>query len=390
MFKDKNKPVVYILALEPSGDFIGSALMKSLRHKTNGMIRIVGVGGDLMKKSGLDSLFDPKDLSILGIIEVLPKLLIIFRRLFETIDDINNTSPDIFISIDSWGFTGFIHNYLRKKNKLIKRFRYVAPQVWAWRPGRAKKLSYLVDHLLTLFPFEPEIFRKYGLKSTFVGHPIIYSLNQEISLRDFRKTNLISSSDLVISILPGSRISEVNKLGPVLVQTIKKISKKFDNINVIIPTVNNLRKDISILFEGIDFPIFIITDYEQKISALKSSDIAIAASGSVSLELAMLNVPHIITYKVNPISAVLFKFLSLTKYVNIINYLYDKEIIPELLQSRCNQEDLYRASIDLLKNKDMQFKQTSVFRKLNEKLLDNNSNPSDIAATAILSENQIK
>ena len=390
MFNDTNKPVVYILALEPSGDIIGSSLINSLRSKTNGMIQIAGVGGDQMQNSGLNSLFDPKELSILGIIEVFPKILTIVRRFFDTVNDINNISPDIFVSIDSWGFTGLIHKYLKKKNKSIKRVRYVAPQVWAWRPGRAKELSNLVDHLLTLFSFEVNIFEQYGLKTTFVGHPTIYSLNNKNNLSDFRKVNSIPKNDLVISLLPGSRISEVKSLGPILLQTIINISKTYDNLNIIIPTVTNLREEIYTLFKDIKLPLFVITDYEEKINAMKSSNIAIAASGSVSLELAMLNIPHIITYKVNPISAILFKYLSLTKYVNIINYLSNDEIIPEFLQTKCNCKDLYEASIKLIQDKAIQDKQIKKFIELNERFLNDDTNPSDIAANAILSEYRLR
>ena len=390
MHAENNFPIIYILALEPSGDILGADLIKALNDETQGKIKIIGVGGYQMKSNGLVSLFNPKELSILGIIEVIPKIFTIIYRLCQIILDINNQKPDIFISIDSWGFTGVVHRILKLKFNSIRRIRYVAPQVWAWRPKRAKKISNWIHHLLTLFPFEPNLFEKHGLKSTWVGHPIIHRLNYIDNGFSFRKKRLISQKDLVITFLPGSRASEIKVHGPIFAEIIKKLNKNYTNFHILIPTINDFREDIEYIFKDLKSIVSIITDYNEKIDAFSASNIALASSGTVSLELAMMKVPHIITYRINFMSAFFFKHLSLTKYVNIINYIFDREIIPELLQSKCNAVDLYNSLNSLIIDKEKQLQQIEKFILIKNKLLINKTNPSANAAKVILSELQNK
>ena len=388
MHSENNFPIIYILALEPSGDILGADLIKALNDEAQGKIKIIGVGGEQMKSNGLVSLFNPKELSILGIVEVLPKIFIIIYRLYQIILDISKKKPDIFISIDSWGFTGFVHRILKLKLNSIRRIRYVAPQVWAWRPKRAKKISNWIHHLLTLFPFEPDLFERHGLKSTWVGHPIIHRLNYIDNGFSFRKKRLISQNDLVITFLPGSRVSEIKVHGPIFVEIIKKLNKNYPNFHIFIPTVKVFKEEVEHIFKDLKPLVSIITDYDEKIDAFSATNVALASSGTVSLELAMMKVPHIITYRINFLSAFFFKYLSLTKYVNIINYIYDREIVPELLQSKCNAVDLYNSLTSLITDKEKQSQQMEKFNLIKNKLLINGTNPSKNAAKVILSELQ--
>ena len=388
MHSENNLPIIYILALEPSGDILGADLIKALNDEAKGKIKIIGVGGEQMKSNGLVSLFNPKELSILGIVEVLPKIFIIIYRLYQIILDISKKKPDIFISIDSWGFTGFVHRILKLKLNSIRRIRYVAPQVWAWRPKRAKKISNWIHHLLTLFPFEPDLFERHGLKSTWVGHPIIHRLNYIDNGFSFRKKRLISQNDLVITFLPGSRVSEIKVHGPIFVEIIKKLNKNYPNFHIFIPTVKVFKEEVEHIFKDLKPLVSIITDYDEKIDAFSATNVALASSGTVSLELAMMKVPHIITYRINFLSAFFFKYLSLTKYVNIINYIYDREIVPELLQSKCNAVDLYNSLTSLITDKEKQSQQMEKFNLIKNKLLINGTNPSKNAAKVILSELQ--
>ena len=166
-------PLVYLIACEPSGDQLGAALMNALREESAGAVRFAGVGGPLMKAAGLQSLFDIRALALLGIFEVLPKTFLVLDRVKKTVADIEATAPDILVTIDSWGFTGRVHQRLARKKSPIPRVRYVAPQVWAWRPGRAKQLARWIHHLMALLPFEPPYFQKHGLATTWVGHPVL-------------------------------------------------------------------------------------------------------------------------------------------------------------------------------------------------------------------------
>ncbi len=345
-------PLVYLIACEPSGDQLGALLMGALREETGGAVRFAGVGGPMMQAAGLTSLFDVKDLALIGVFEVLPKARMVLKRVAATIKDIEANAPDVLLTIDSWGFTGRVHERLTKRGSAIPRVRCVAPQVWAWRPGRAKQLARWINHLLTLLPFEPPYFTKHGLAATWIGHPVIES---GFGLGDgpaFRKQHGIAPDARVIGVLPGSRKSEVTRLLPVFQETLARLAERYHNLHIVMPTVNTVAHYVHEAAGGWAAPVTVIMDDAARRDAFAAFDVALAASGTVSLELAMANVPHVIAYRANPLTIMLLRLFARSKYANLVNILVGHEAVPERLQSKC-RADILADDIGLLLRDDM-------------------------------------
>lgn len=377
-------PTIYLLALEPSGDVLGAKLMSALAQQTQGQAIFSGVGGELMAQQGLKTLFDASDLAILGLFEVLPKARLVFRRVDEVLADIERVQPDILVTIDSWGFTGRVHKALAQRDSPVKRVRYVAPQVWAWRPGRARQLARWIDHLLTLFPFEPALFEKHGLASTWVGHPVVEVQPDNTLGGEFRATHNIRTDETLLAVLPGSRSSEVDALCPVFAESLFQLERRFPNLRIVVPTVSNVEHRVRAWAANLPVATEVVVGAEQRWAALCASDAALAASGTITLELAIAKTPHVIAYKVNPFSAFVFKFLTKTKYVNLINVLLDQEVVPELLQQVCCPTSVMKAVSDLLENGVVRQSQLEGFEKALLRLQPTDTLPSVMAAQTVL------
>ncbi len=378
-------PLVYVIACEPSGDQMGALLMQALREETGDTVRFAGVGGQTMTAAGLASLFDVRDLALIGVFEVLPKVALVFRRVKETIADIEAKQPDIILSIDSWGFTGRVHERLTKSGSTIQRVRCVAPQVWAWRPGRAKQLAGWIDHLLTLLPFEPPYFTKHGLAATWIGHPVLES---GFNLGDgaaFRARHGIATDRRVAGILPGSRRSEVARLLPVFKDTIALLAQRYPDLHVVIPTVDTVAHHIHEAAVGWPVPVTVVMEPDQRRDAFAAFDVALAASGTVSLELAMAGVPHVIGYRANALTAILLRLFVRTRYVNLVNVMVGHEAVPERLQGRC-RPDILADDLTLLLRDDMRrVAQRADFAAALSRLAPEGTRPSRRGAQTILS-----
>ena len=384
MSSGKDSPIVYLLALEPSGDALGAELIEAIGQELKGKVTFAGVGGQAMHERGLVSLFDASDLALLGIFEVLPKARLVFRRVREVLLDIERVQPDILVTIDSWGFTGRIHKALTKQGSPLKRVRFVAPQVWAWRPGRAKQLSKWIDHLLALFPFEPPLFEAAGLPATWVGHPVVDRKRDLEAGARLRKQLNISKSATVLAMLPGSRRSEVKSLTPVFSETIAQLHQHIPDLVIVVPTVKGVSADVREWALTVPGGAHVLEGASDKFAALEASDIALAASGTVTLELARAQVPHVIAYKVNPLSAFVFRRLTLTKYVNLINILLDKEVIPECLQQDCTAGKLAAELKNLLKGTPQRVLQIAAFEEALNKLTPPSGKASQAAALCVI------
>ncbi|MDR2008675.1 MAG: lipid-A-disaccharide synthase, partial [Alphaproteobacteria bacterium] len=287
---------IYIIAGEPSGDFIGAKLIKQLKA-LNADISFKFIGGVQMEKElASPSLFPISQIAIMGFIEVISKIFNIKKLMAKTIADIKEFNPDMIITIDSLGFNGRIVKTLRKDGSLKNTIftHYVAPSVWAWKPGRAKKLAKIYDYLLCLFDFEIPYFEKVGLKTFAVGHPIVESGadlgNKE---RLIAKYNLSPEKKYIV-LMPGSRMGEVSRLLPIFLGVAQNLKEKYDNIAVIIPTLEYLKPYIA---EHIKDAL-IITDTQDKYDSFNLAEMAIVASGTASLELSIANLPCIVAYRV--------------------------------------------------------------------------------------------
>ena len=337
---EKRRLKVYLVTGEPSGDLLGARLMRAMKIDSD--VQFLGVGGETMQAEGLDTLFDISDLAVMGIFEVLPHLPKILGRIRQTLDDIENQKPDIVVTVDSWSFSKQIHLGLIKRGVKIPHIHYVAPQVWAWKAKRADQIKKWVDHLLMLLPFEEKIFAKKGVPFTYVGHPVIEGGADKGSASRFITMHNLSEKDFIFTILPGSRKNEIKYLLPIFEQAVMKMAEKHKNLRVVLPTVETVREKIENIVSNWTVPVMIVTGELSRYDAFAASDLALAASGTVSLELAMANVPHVIAYKMNwltgKLAAPILK--RKIKFVNLINILADKEIIPECLQDDCNLEKI--------------------------------------------------
>jgi lipid-A-disaccharide synthase len=341
---------IYFVTGEPSGDLLASSLMKALKEKAP-EAEFYGVGGETMRAYGFQSLFDMAELTVMGFFEVIPRLPLILKRLKQTVADIETLAPDIIITVDSWGFVSALLSRLKKKHIDIPKLHYVAPQVWAWKKGRAKSVAKLTDRLMTLLPHEPEYFEKYGLKCDFVGHPVVENKIDEIDASDFRDKYNIPVEANIISVLPGSRNSEVKRLIPVFIKATDILSEKIENLFVVVPTVETVVDKVRKEFEDIDLPYRIITGRDERYAAFKQSIAAIAASGTVSLELASCRTPHVVAYKFNPFTNFLADIFVNVKYANLLNILCDKEIIPEFMLNECLADLIANKTFELTDSK---------------------------------------
>jgi len=377
-------PLIYLIACEPSGDQLGALLMTALREETGDQVRFAGVGGPLMTEKGLTSLFDVRDLALLGLFEVLPKARLVLRRVAQTMTDIESQGPAILVTIDSWGFTGRIHERLSKKHSAIPRVRYVAPQVWAWRPGRAKQLARWINHLMTLLPFEPPYFTPHGLAATWVGHPVLESGFGQGDGPSFRKHHGIAADRCVLGVLPGSRRSEVTRLLPIFKDTAARLAARYPDLHVVVTTVDTVAHEVYAAIAEWRVPVTVVMDASQRRDAFAACDFALAASGTVSLELACANVPHVIAYRVHWLSAIIFRFFTRTRFVNLVNVLVGHEAVPERLQGRCRPEILADDLALLIRDDMRRVAQRADFAAALSKLSPGGDRPSRRAAQTVL------
>lgn len=378
-------PLIYIVAAEPSGDQLGALLIKALREETGGTVRIAGVGGPAMVQAGLSSLFDPADLALLGIFEVIPKAMTVLRRVRETVADIEARNPAVLVTIDSWGFTGRIHERLSKRGSPITRVRYAAPQVWAWRPGRAKQLARWIHHVMTLLPFEPEYFTRENLSAAWVGHPVLESGAEKGNAERFRKKHSIADDETVLCVLPGSRNSEVQKLSGVFGETLALLSGHLSKLRVVVPTVPNVEAKVRAAVASWPGAPIVVTGNAEKYDAFAASRAALAASGTVSLELALAGVPHVIAYRVNPLSAFVVRLLIKTKFANLVNVLLGRAAVPERLQDQCRADVLAKILKRLVDDDKVRARMQSDFREALALLSPGDVPPSRLAARTVLS-----
>ena len=337
---EKRRLRVYLVTGEPSGDLLGARLMRAMKIDSD--VQFLGVGGETMQAEGLDTLFDISDLAVMGIFEVLPHLPKILGRIRQTLDDIEKQKPDIVVTVDSWSFSKQIHLGLIKRGVKIPHIHYVAPQVWAWKAKRADQIKKWVDHLLMLLPFEEKFFAQKGIPFTYVGHPVTEGGADKGSASRFITMHNLSEKDFIFTILPGSRKNEIKYLLPIFEQVVMNMAKKHKNLRVVLPTVETVREKIENIVSNWSVPVMIVTGELARYDAFAASDLALAASGTVSLELAMAGVPHVIAYKMNWLTGKLAAPILKRKirFVNLINILADKEIIPECLQDDCNLEKI--------------------------------------------------
>lgn len=374
---------VFLIAGEHSGDALGASVMKSLTAKLGDDVTYTGVGGPEMEAEGLKSLFPMTDLAVMGVFEVLPRLRLLLKRMNETAHAIELEKPDVVVTIDAPDFCFRVIKKLRKRHNDVPVVHYVAPSVWAWRAGRAEKVAKFLDHLLCLLPFEPPYFHKEGLKATFVGHPVVTGNLHEGDGVGFRERHGIAQEASVLCLLPGSRTGEVTRLLGVFGETAERLATQYPGLSVVIPAVDHLKDHIENITAFWSMPVTVVGPGE-KGDAFAASTIAIAASGTVTLELAMAKLPHVIGYRMNALTAMLARRLIKTPYVNLINICLGREAVPELLLENCTADNLARELGRLMDDADARGAQIAAAEAALKELGLGGPAPGDLAADVVI------
>ena len=366
---------IFILTGEPSGDKLASTVIAKLKIQ-NPNIEYLSVGGTHIKKLGIQSIFDLKEITYLGFTSVLFNIFKIRNKINQSVDEIIKFNPDILFSVDSPDFTLRVAEKVKKINNNIKTIHYVAPQVWVWRKNRVKKIKKFIDHILLLFNFEKKYFNDEDIKNTFVGHPLIEKEEKAKTVLN----DLIKKDKKIISIFPGSRKSETSVLLPILLNFVKLMNKKDFSYSYVFHATDENKEFIVNHVKQTDLNnIDVISDDNIKSQILSNSIFAVSKSGTVSLQISSSNVPSIIIYKLSFINFMIFKLLVNVKFANIINIINDKEVIPELLQKECNAEEICRSVIYFLKNPKLIKKQLDECSKTLEGIKSKTSSSNEAA-----------
>ncbi|MDE2492614.1 MAG: lipid-A-disaccharide synthase [Alphaproteobacteria bacterium] len=369
---------------EPSGDQLGGQLMASLKALTGDTIRITGVGGEAMAAQGLQTLFPLDATAVMGLREVVPKIPEILARVRQAADFAVETQPDAVVLIDSPDFTHRIARRVKKIAPRLATINYVAPQVWASRAYRARAMARYFDMVLALLPFEAPFFEKYGLRSVFVGHPAIERARRMTGGEAFRARHGIAPDVPLLAVLPGSRTNEIRFIFPVFRETVTLLAKRIPGLVTILPTVPHVAAKVKAGAENWPTPLHIVEGEDEKFAAFDAADAALAASGTVTTEVALSRTPLVVAYKVGWLTATLMRPLIHVKFATLVNLLLDREAVPEFIQERCKPAALADAVFPLLTDKAAAARQIADLDEAMRRLGQGGEHPSLRAARAIL------
>ncbi|QTL03609.1 lipid-A-disaccharide synthase [Aquabacter sp. L1I39] len=373
---------VFIVAGEESGDQLGGALMESLLRLAPHGAAFEGVGGPRMAAAGLTSRYPMDDLTAIGFGQVLGKLPLILRRLGETVDAICAAKPDVLVLVDAPDFTHRVADRVRRRAPDIAIVKYVSPTVWAWRPGRARAMRPSIDRLLALLPFEPQVHERLGGPPTlYVGHPLLERLGDlRPSPAELARRSALPARVLV---LPGSRRSEVERLGAVFGAALGEVARSHD-VEFVLPTLPRRLAQIEALTTSWPVQPRILTDEKDKYAAFRTARAALAASGTVTLELALAGVPTVAAYRVAGWEAVIAPYILTIPSVILPNLVLGENAVPEFLQHDCTPQKLAEALGSVLADGEARQRQEEAFRKLDGIFGTLEAHPSERAARAVL------
>lgn len=340
----------FLIAGEPSGDQLGASLMSGLIH-LDPDTTFSGVGGQAMQQHGLTSLFPMDELSLMGIWEVLPKYLHLKRRISETAQAVIDAAPDVLVTIDSPDFSLRVARLVRAARPDLRTVHYVAPSVWAWRPGRAVKMAKVIDHVLAILPFEPPLMQAAGMTCDFVGHPVATSDVADANEATlFRNAHGIAHDAPVVLCLPGSRRSEVARLAARFDEALMRLRDRVPEIRVVLPTVPGVSGMVREMTRRWPTAPIVIEETDEKRAAFAAADLALAASGTVSLELAANRIPMVIGYDMAPLSRLIVGALLRTDTVTLVNLVSETRTVPEFLGRNCQPGPIALALQDALED----------------------------------------
>ncbi len=347
---------VFLVAGEMSGDKLGGALMAGLKQLVP-EVSFEGIGGPAMQAQGLDSLFAMDELSVMGIAEVLPRYRHLKRRIAQTAEAVVAARPDVLITIDSPDFSLRVAKIVKARSD-IRTVHYVAPTVWAWRAGRAGKMAKMIDQVLALLPFEPPYMEAAGMRCDFVGHPVVADpVANDAEVLELRETYGLGDAPLLLT-LPGSRRGEVSRLGPVFGQTLANVLKARPDLKVVLPTTASVAGPV--LETVRDWPVEVVVldprdkspeaVAREKRAAFRAADVALAASGTVSLELAAAGTPMVIAYDLNWLTRKIAGMMLKVDTFTLVNLISGTRVVPELIAENCRPDLIAPAVLDVLGN----------------------------------------
>ena len=369
---------------EPSGDQLGAQLMAGLKRLAGDRLRIVGVGGPAMAREGLDSLFSLDVTAVMGLREVVPAIPRILARVKQATDYAVETHPDALVLIDSPDFTHRIARAVKTRDPSIRTVNYVAPQVWASRAYRAKAMARYFDLILALFPFEVPFFEKYGLKSAFVGHPVIERRARMTGGEALRSRLGIGMDAPLLALLPGSRTSEIRFIFPVFRAAVELLARKIPGLVTILPTVPHVARRVREAASDWPTPLHILESEDDKFAAFDAADVALAASGTVTAELALARTPMVVAYRVGGLTFALAHWLMTVPHMTLINILLERRVVPEFKQYEATAEALAAETLHLFRDEKARAAQTEAMNEVGRRLGEEDESPSLRAARVLL------
>lgn len=379
------KPLtVMLVAGEASGDERGAGLAAALKRRLGEQVRFVGVGGSRMAEQGVASPFDIAELSILGFFDAVRAWPRARRRIAETVALARRERPDVVVLIDSWGFTYRVARALRKTMPGVKLVKYVGPQIWATRPERARELARAVDHLLTIHSFDKPMFEAAGLPTTFVGNSALQTDFSRADGRRYRKAIGAGKDDPVLLVLPGSRPSEVKRLSPIFEETLQRLKRDRPDLRVVVVGADTVRDQVAAWVAGLPFRAHLVEDDAAKRDAMKAATVALACSGTVTIELALAGLPMVIAYRLDPVTYELAKHLIRTPWITLFNIAARDRIAPEFVQGDAEPETLAKAVAERLDNAALRRRQVERQNAALDLMGRDAGDPNELAADAVL------
>lgn len=381
---DDRPLTVMLVAAEASGDDRGAGLARALRRRLGARVRFVGVGGERMAAEGVESPFDIADISILGLLEGLLAYPRIVRRADQTAAIALREKPDVAVLIDSWGFTLRVAQRLRRRAPGLPLIKYVGPQVWATRPGRAKTLAATVDHLLSIHAFDAPWFEAQGLPVTFVGNSALSLDFSKADPQRLRDRILARAGDPILAVLPGSRPSEIARVLPAFEDAVHRLKAERPELHVVVPAAPTVAELVRSRVAGWPHRANVIEDEAGKLDAMKAATVALACSGTVTTELALAGVPMVVGYRLGPVTYALLKRLIRTRYITLFNIAAQAFVAPELVQDDCTGPKLAHEVALRLDDPDLRARQVAAQYAALDKMGRGGPDPSEAAAEAVL------
>ncbi len=375
-------PLIYLVAGEVSGDLIAARLMAALRRRTGGAVRFAGIGGPRMAEQGLASDFPMAELSLMGLAEVLPHLPRLIRRVRQTVRAIRAARPAAVLFVDASAFARAVARRLGGAG--VPRIQYKAPQAWAYWSWRAKRLARLFELVLAILPFEPAFFARFGVTCRFIGHPAVESGAGRGDGPGFRRRHAIPTEAPLLCLLPGSRSGEIAWSLPAFAETVARLAAGRPGLRLVVPTVEPVAARVAEAAAKWPLPALVVTGEAERYDAFAASDAALAASGTVSVELALAGVPMAVCYRLAPLSAWLARRVMTVRHVSVVNLVLDRPVIPELLQAECRPDRMAAACRTLLDDAEARTVQRAGLAEAAARLSAGGAPPAERAAEAVL------